>query len=161
MMTVIRLELKIHAPAKVCFDLARSAEAHMQSLAHTKEKAIAGRKSGLFELNDTVTWEARHFGIRQHLTVKITKMEPYTMFEDVMVKGAFKHFDHQHYFKEYDGVTIMRDVFTYTVPGWIFGKLFDVLVLKRYMTKLLRTRNEALKAIAEKISAQTGGDSSS
>jgi ligand-binding SRPBCC domain-containing protein len=122
----------------------------MQSLAHTKEKAIAGRTSGLFELNDTVTWEAIHFGIRQHLTVKITKMEPYTMFEDVMVKGAFKNFDHQHYFEERDGRTLMRDVFSYETPGWIFGQLFDVLVLKRYMTKLLMTRNEALKKAAEK-----------
>lgn len=150
-MTVINLQLKIYAPAKVCFDLARSAEAHMQSLAHTREKAIAGRRSGLFELNDTVTWEALHFGIRQHLTVKITKMEPYTMFEDVMVKGAFKNFDHQHYFEQQGDYTLMRDVFSYEVPGWIFGKLFDALVLKRYMTRLLTTRNDSLKSAAEKL----------
>jgi ligand-binding SRPBCC domain-containing protein len=149
-MTVIRLETKINASARVCFDLARSADAHMQSLAHTKEKAIAGRTSGLFEAGDWVTWEAKHFGIRQHLTVKITKLEPYTMFEDVMVKGAFRSFVHQHHFEEHGGYTLMKDVFTYDVPGWIFGKLFDALVLKRYMTRLLRTRNEALKAAAEK-----------
>jgi hypothetical protein len=44
----------------------------------------------------------------------------------------------------------MKDVFAYEVPGWIFGKAFDALVLKSYMTKLLTTRNVALKAAAEK-----------
>lgn len=149
-MTVIRLEIKINAPAKTCFDLARSIDAHQQSLAHTKEKAIAGRTSGLCEVNDTVTWEAIHFGVRQHLTVKITKMEPYTMFEDVMVKGAFRRFDHQHYFEQQGDYTMMKDVFSYEVPGWIFGKLFDALVLKRYMTNLLTKRNTVLKQMAER-----------
>lgn len=148
-MSVINLETRINASAQTCFDLARTVEAHTDSLAHTKEKAIAGRTSGLFELNDWVTWEANHFGIRQHLTVKITRMEPYTMFEDKMVKGAFKSFEHQHYFERQGDYTIMKDVFSYEVPGWIFGKMVDSIVLKRYMTKLLQTRNEALKRQAE------------
>lgn len=150
-MSVIILNTKINASAKTCFDLARSADAHQQSLQHTKEKVVAGRSTGLFELNDVVTWEANHFGIRQRLTVKITKMETYTMFEDVMVKGAFKSFDHQHYFEQQGDYTIMKDVFSYEVPGWVFGKLFDQLVLKRYMTRLLMTRNTLLKQSAEKL----------
>jgi ligand-binding SRPBCC domain-containing protein len=148
-MAVIKLETRIKAPAKVCFDISRAVEAHTDSFAHTKEKVVAGRMSGLFELNDWVTWEANHFGIRQHLTVKITRMEPYTMFEDKMVKGAFKSFEHQHYFEQQGDYTIMKDVFSYEVPGWIFGKVVDGLVLKKYMTKLLLTRNEAIKRQAE------------
>ncbi len=151
-MTVIRLETTIKAPAKTCFDIARAVEAHTDSLAHTKEKAVAGRMSGLFELNDWVTWEANHFGIRQYLTVKITKMEPYTMFEDKMVKGAFKSFEHQHYFEQQGDYAVMKDVFSYEVPGWILGKVVDKLVLNRYMTKLLQTRNEAIKKTAENTS---------
>lgn len=150
-MAVINLETRIKAPARVCFDIARAVEAHTDSLAHTKEKVVAGRMSGLFELNDTVTWEANHLGIRQHLTVKITRMEPYTMFEDKMVKGAFKSFEHQHYFEQQGDYTLMKDVFSYEVPGWIFGKIVDVLVLKRYMTKLLITRNDAIKRAAESM----------
>lgn len=148
-MSTLLLETKIKASAKTCFDLARSADAHQQSLEHTKEKVVAGRSTGLFELNEVVTWEANHFGIRQHLTVKITKMEPYTMFEDVMVKGAFKKIEHQHYFEPQGDYTIMKDVFSYEVPGWIFGKMFDAIVLKPYMTKLLITRNTSLRRTAE------------
>lgn len=150
-MATITLETKINASAKICFDLARSADAHQQSLEHTKEKVVAGRTSGLFELNEVVTWEANHFGIRQHLTVKITKMEPYTMFEDIMVKGAFKRMKHIHYFEEHGDYTIMKDVFSYEVPGWFFGRMFDAIVLKPYMTKLLQTRNASLKRSAESM----------
>jgi ligand-binding SRPBCC domain-containing protein len=163
-MAVINLETRIKASAKTCFDISRSVEAHTDSLAHTNEKVVAGRTSGLFELNDTVTWEANHFGIRQRLTVKITKMEPYTMFEDQMVKGAFKSFAHQHYFEQQGDYTIMKDVFTYEVPGclpvslfplrWqagIFGRVVDWLFLRRYMTRLLQTRNEAIKRSAESM----------
>lgn len=149
-MATIRLETEINATAQHCFDLARSVDAHLDSMSHTKERAVAGRTSGLCELNDVITWEAKHLGVKQYLTVKITKMQPYTMFEDIMVKGAFKSMQHQHYFEEKNGKTIMRDVFAYETPGWIFGKLFDVLILKKYMTRLLRTRNLALKSQAEK-----------
>lgn len=150
-MTTIRLTTEINATARICFDLSRSVDAHLDSMSHTREKAVGGRTSGLCELNDTITWEANHFGIRQRLTVKIAKMQPYTMFEDVMVKGAFKSFAHQHYFEEKNDYTIMKDVFSYEVPGWIFGKIFDALILKRYMTRLLRIRNAAIKRTAESM----------
>ena len=149
-MAIIRLETEIKASAQTCFDLSRSVDAHLSSMEHTKERAVGGRTSGLCRLNDVITWEAKHLGVKQYLTVKITKMEPYVMFEDVMVKGAFKSMQHQHHFEEKNGTTTMRDVFAYETPGWIFGKFFDWLVLERYMTKLLRERNEALKRMAEK-----------
>lgn len=149
-MATILLETKIYAPIQTCFDLSRSVDAHTSSLSHTNEKVVAGRRSGLFELNDVVTWEAKHFGIRQHLTVKITRMEPYTAFEDEMVKGAFRTMWHRHSFEAHGDYTLMRDEFSYEVPGWIFGKVFDAVVLKRYMTRLLTTRNRMLKTMAEK-----------
>jgi hypothetical protein len=60
-----RLELStyINAPVEICFDTARSIDVHMASTAHTGERAIAGRTSGLIELGETVTWRARHFGV--------------------------------------------------------------------------------------------------
>ena len=149
-MTTIRLQTSIRASLQTCFDASRDVGAHLESLSHTNERVIAGRTSGLFELNDVVTWEAKHFGITQQLTVKITKMQPYTFFEDAMVRGAFRSMRHEHHFEEKNGVIIMTDVFAYETPGWIFGRLFDALVLKRYMTKLLQTRNEVIRQRAEK-----------
>jgi ligand-binding SRPBCC domain-containing protein len=121
----------------------------MLSTKDTKEIAVGGRTSGLCEEGDTITWEATHFLIRQRLTVEITKMEKPVFFEDRMVKGAFKSMRHEHHFEQADSHTIMRDVFMYEVPYGIAGWIFDKVILRRYMTRFLRTRNEMIKRMAE------------
>ena len=60
-MPIIRLETSINADQQAVFDLARSIDLHQISTAHTNERAVAGKTSGLLELNESVTWEARHW----------------------------------------------------------------------------------------------------
>lgn len=43
----------------------------------------------------------------------------------------------------------MTDEFHYETPFRAVGKIFDSLVLKKYMTRLLERRNAAIKEIAE------------
>lgn len=148
-MPVIELKTTIHAPIQRCFDLSRSIDLHADSMAHTNEKPIAGRTSGLIEVNETVTWSARHFGITQQLTSLITDVESPTFFADEMVKGAFKRFRHEHHFSESNGTTTLIDLFDYTSPLGPLGQVFDLLVLKKYMRNLLVRRNDALKHCAE------------
>ena len=148
--TKIVLVTEINAPIQVCFDCARSIDIHELSTAKTNEKAIAGRKSGLCELGDEVTWRAKHFWIYQTLSSKIAKLKAPFYFQDCMVKGAFIFIKHDHFFEEKDGLTEMKDVFTYGVPYGVFGKLFNKLILKNYMVALLAERNRVIKEIAEK-----------
>src|SRR4051794_24247097 len=115
-MPIINLETIINAPVKRVFDLSRCIDLHLDSLAQTKEKAVAGVTKGLIELGQNVTWEATHFGIRQKLTSKITIFDSPNHFRDSMVAGAFSRFDHDHFFSEADGKTLMRDVFDYRSP---------------------------------------------
>jgi ligand-binding SRPBCC domain-containing protein len=157
-MPTIRIQLHIHAPIQICFDLARSIDVHMQSTSQTRERAIAGRTSGLIGLNETVTWEAVHFGIRQHLTARITEFDPPHRFVDEMVSGAFKRFYHVHEFIPTDDGTIMIDTFEYTSPFGVIGQLADVLFLKRYMYRFLLKRNLYIKELAER---QAVGDTHS
>jgi ligand-binding SRPBCC domain-containing protein len=146
--TEIILLTKIQAPIQVVFDCARSIDIHQLSTKHTNEKAIAGKTAGLCELGDEVTWRARHFGIYQTLSSKITKFKAPYYFQDCMTKGAFSFIIHDHFFEEINGLTIMKDVFSYGVPyGWL-GDLFNWIVLRKYMTKLLTTRNQTIKDIA-------------
>lgn len=148
-MNTIHLTTRIAASIERCFNLARSIDFHMQTTSHTHEKAISGRKNGLIGLNVFVTWEATHFGIKQQLTSQITEFIYPTLFIDEMVKGAFKNIKHQHIFTVSGDVTIMEDKFCYEVPYGILGKLFNELILRTYLTNLLRTRNEQLKIVAE------------
>jgi hypothetical protein len=43
----------------------------------------------------------------------------------------------------------MTDQFSYEVPGGAIGSLFNTLILKHYMKKLLVKRNEVIKNAAE------------
>ncbi len=148
-MPVITLTLRIAAPIDAVFDLARSIDLHVESTAQTNERAVAGRTSGLIGLGEEVTWEATHFGIRQRLTSKLTQFDRPHHFRDSMVSGAFKRFDHDHHFVADGQGTVMTDTFDYTSPfGWL-GRVADVVRLKRYMERLLATRNRLIKAIAE------------
>ena len=148
-MPVIELTTTIRAPPPRVFDLARSIDLHRDSTAHTGEQAVGGVTSGLIGLDQEVTWRAKHFGVWQRLTSRITAFEPPVYFRDSMVHGAFRRFDHDHYFKAVDGATIMRDVFDFEAPlGWL-GRLADALVLKNYLRRLLTTRNRIIQQTAE------------
>ncbi len=148
-MPKIELETIINAPIERVFDLSRSIDLHAESLTHTNEKAIAGVTKGLINLGETVTWEATHFGIRQRLTSKITVCERPQRFSDTMVSGAFKRFDHDHFFAETDGKTVMRDVFDYDSPLGFLGKIADFLFLEKYLKRMLTIRNDLIKRVAE------------
>jgi len=150
-MPTIRLETLINADIQTCFDLSRSVDLHLESTKHTGETVIAGRTSGLIEFGETVTWRARHFGIRQTLTSKITVMQPPFLFVDEMLRGAFKSFRHEHHFNQLKGATLMTDIFIFEAPLGLLGAIANRLFLTSYMRDLLIKRNGMIKAHAESI----------
>lgn len=149
-MPQIELRTEIRAPRELVFDLSRSIDLHQQSQASKKEKAVAGKMSGLIEMGEWVTWEAVHFGIRQRLTSKIVEMDPPQYFRDSMISGAFKRFDHDHFFERSgEDSTMMIDVFDYTSPFGMMGRVADRVFLRSYMERLLEERNVEIRRVAE------------
>lgn len=148
-MPEIRVVTNICAPRERVFDLARSIDAHIDSTSRTQERAIEGVTSGLIEMDDTVTWEAKHFGIRQRLKVKITAFEYPEMFADEMVFGAFKMMRHTHRFIEAGDNTEMIDEFIFEAPMGVLGKIAEKLFVTQYMKSFLIKRNQVLRDIAE------------
>jgi ligand-binding SRPBCC domain-containing protein len=146
---VILLETFINAPRERVFDLARSIDAHVASAGDSAERAVAGVTTGLIGAGQQVTWEARHFGIKQRLTVLMTDFQPPERFQDKMIRGAFKRMSHEHTFIEQNGGTLMRDKFDFQSPLGSFGQLADTLVLSAYMRRFLIERNRVLKEVAE------------
>ncbi len=148
-MTQIELTTFIDAPIAQCFDLARSIDLHVESTKQTGEKAIAGRTSGLIALGETVTWRAKHFGIWQNLTSKITEFDYPNSFTDEMVRGAFNSFRHEHLFFAVNTQTVMKDVFVFESPCGLVGEWVNKLFLGWYMSRLLEKRNRVIKQAAE------------
>lgn len=148
-MPTIRLETYIHAPPERCFDLSLSVDLHAQSQAYAHERPIAGVLAGGMRLGDTVTWEAVHFGIKQHLTSQISAYERPTRFTDEMVAGVFQQLHHTHIFVPQPHGTLMIDVFSFRAPLGVLGRLAETLFLTHYMKGLLLSRNRYLKQVAE------------
>jgi ligand-binding SRPBCC domain-containing protein len=113
----------------------------------TGERPVAGKTSGLIELGEEVTWEGRHFGIRQRFTSRITAFDRPRYFQDTMIKGAFRSFVHEHYFEPSADGTLVKDVLTFRSPLGFAGALVDRFIMTSYLTRLLTRRNEIVKEI--------------
>jgi ligand-binding SRPBCC domain-containing protein len=148
-MPTIHLETIIDAPRDRVFDLARSIDAHQDTAEGTSERAVAGITSGLLGPDQEVTWEARHFGVKQRLRVKMTKFDRPHHFQDVMLQGAFSHMKHDHMFEDRGGRTVMIDRFDFASPLGPFGRIADWLFLEHYMRSFITKRNAILKHTAE------------
>ncbi len=76
-------------------------------------------------------------------------MESPTYFADEMLEGQFKSFKHEHTFVAKNGTTVMIDSIEYETPFGALGRLFDKIILKKYLTALIQKRNEFIKTLAE------------
>ena len=148
-MPTIRLTTSIEAPVERCFDLSLSVDLHRHSVAHTRERPVAGVTRGTMKLGDSVTWEATHFGVKQHLTTQITAYDRPHEFTDEMIRGVFHSMKHIHEFVSQPPGTLMIDLFSFRAPLGFLGRVAERLILTRYMTGLLLTRNNYLKQVAE------------
>lgn len=148
-MPVIHLTTFVGAPIERVFDLSRSITLHAKSMEASGEKAIDGVTSGLINLNETVTWQAKHFLKQRILKSRISAMTFPTFFEDEMIEGDFKSIRHEHHFKPIANGTIMIDLFHFETPYGKFGELVNTIILTRYMKKLLVSRNQIVKQYAE------------
>ena len=148
-MPYIHLTTFIAAPAEKVFDLSRSINLHKISMRSSNEEAVGGVTSGLIKENETVTWKAKHLFKTRLYTSKITSMNAPEMFVDEMVKGDFKSFRHQHYFKQIGNGTILIDIVDFDSPYGFIGKMLNKFHLKKYVQNLLIKRNDVVKEYAE------------
>ena len=98
---------------------------------------------------DTVTWEARHFGIRWRLTSKIVEYDPPTRFVDEMQRGPFRRWRHEHLFHSGPHGTTMEDAIEYALPLGVLGAVADAALVHRHLDRFLRSRNQVIKRLAE------------
>ena len=148
-MPFIHLTTFIAAPVERVFNLSRSIDVHKHSMKAHGEEPIGGLRTGLMNVNDVVTWQAKHLLKERKLKVKMTALQSPFQFTDEMVEGDFTKLKHEHYFKPIENGTIMIDQFWYEIPYGKAGALFNAVFLKRYMERLLQQRNNVIKQLAE------------
>ena len=148
-MVLITKKTFIRAPIGRVFLLSLDIDLHQDSTARTREKAVAGITSGRIGFGQRVTWRGRHFGLMWHHQSEIIAYSEPTFFEDVMVSGAFRSFQHKHFFREESDGTWMEDGLTFSAPIPFLGKMAEMLVLRNYLDQFLEERNAFIKLVAE------------
>jgi ligand-binding SRPBCC domain-containing protein len=99
---------------------------------------------------ETITWRGRHLGWRRELTVAITAFDRPRHLRDAQVRGAFRHFEHDHWF-DHDGAggTCLRERFAFTAPWGPLGRFVSVVVLIPHLRSFLTTRAGVIRELAE------------
>ena len=149
MTTHFILRTELDGTMEQAFELSRSIDAHLGSMEHTGERAVAGVTSGLIGLGETVTWRARHFGVPWTMTSRITAFDEPHRFTDEQVSGPFHSFRHVHIFEPLErpmgtARTIMLDDITFSAPLGPLGVVAEHLALTRHLQRLIRARNRWL-----------------
>ncbi len=111
---------------------------------------VEGRTSGLVIGGDTVLWKGWQLGLPQFHKSLISRFEPFRFFQDTMIAGRFKTFQHDHAFTENQDASItLADELRFSMPfgplGWFVGRV----VMVPHIRGLLKRRFALLKRIAE------------
>ena len=147
-MQTIRLSTWVNAPVERCFRLAACVELTEAALGRRRAQSADGMERGAMAAGKTVTWRGWYLGRWRRHESLIEVWRPFSYFRSVMVRGSFAQFEHEHHFAARDGGTRIRDEVRFRVPLWSGGRMVEGVV-QRYVTRLLRQRNAAIKAAAE------------
>jgi ligand-binding SRPBCC domain-containing protein len=147
----IDLTTVIRAPLEQVFDICLDVDVHGASMVGSGERVVAGVASGRMALGESVTWSARHFGVRWQMTSQITAYDRPRRFVDEQVTGPFRRWHHEHTFNwdETAKATVMREVIQFAAPFGVLGRLVDAILLERYMRRLIQDRNSHVACLLD------------
>jgi hypothetical protein len=142
-------ETLVAAPARRCFDLTRSIEAHRDSSALIGGRPVGGKVAGLSGPGDETTWSARFLGLRFRVRTKIVAMNPPTSFREVRAGGLVRTFEHDYRFEPVGSRTRIVDRFRIALPLGIAGDLLLRTLLRPRLVEAQRRRTAWLKQTCE------------
>lgn len=138
--------IHINAPVERCFLLSTHIELIGRPLSM---QPIEGKREGMLEGGDRLVWAGWKFGLPQMHESLITRYERPCFFQETMLRGRFKRFQHDHHFDQIDGYTLLTDKLRFSMHlGWP-GKKVGKYVFLPYLSKTLRQRLELVKRVAE------------
>lgn len=144
---ILRDAITVHAPIDRCFLLSTNVDIVHRELGMTAKPG--GRLHGLAEEGDLVRWEGWQLGMLHHHVSQIAEYQRPYVFQDKMVDGAFKSFEHDHHLREVGGGTVMEDELRFSLSYGGLGRLVARLIVAPHILRLMRQRFELLKKIAE------------
>jgi ligand-binding SRPBCC domain-containing protein len=147
-MFTLRHSILIHAPIDRVFALSTSIAIVERELGM---HPVAGRINGLVIAGDTIRWEGMQLGFANyHVSLIVPETwNPPHFFQDRMIAGRFRSFEHDHRLSETPEGTLLEDQVRFSMPlgapGWLVGRV----ILVPHILGLMRRRFSLLKRLAE------------
>lgn len=158
-MTKIEASRVIHAPIESCFRFSLDIDLELRAGSDSWIQAIGGVTTGTIGAGERVTWRAKQFGVWVRHTTEITRYDAPVYFQDSMMKGLFRSFQHDHFFRAIGKqATEMRDELSFSMPSILLGPIVERLIVKQRLIGLLLKRNELIQQYAEAESKELFGD---
>lgn len=93
-----------------------------------------------------ISYRLRLHGLPLRWLTRIVAWEPGRRFEDLQLRGPYRHWHHVHTFTPHAGGTTMRDRVDYSLPLGPLGVLADALLVRRDLERIFDFRAAALAA---------------
>jgi ligand-binding SRPBCC domain-containing protein len=161
-MFTLRASILIHAPIDRVFALSCSVaiverELGMHPVAShpSEQRTLAGdpgsRTSGLVTAGDTIRWQGMQLGFPNHHVSLIVPetWDPPHFFQDRMIAGRFRSFEHDHRLTETPEGTRLDDEVRFSMKLIWGGALTGRGILAPHIRGLMRRRFHLLKRLAE------------
>lgn len=84
-------------------------------------------------------------GIPLTWVTEITQVKDREFFIDNQLKGPYKFWHHQHFFREVPGGVEMTDILHYAVPFGFFGRFLEKLFIRKKVEGIFEYREDILE----------------
>ncbi|MEP6645960.1 MAG: SRPBCC family protein [Saprospiraceae bacterium] len=112
---------------------------HFRILSDVPEKMYAGlhiRYKIKPMLNIPMTW-----------ITEISEIKEYEYFDDRQIKGPYKVWRHQHYFKEVENGVLMTDKLNYDIGWGIIGNILGKIWVDRQVREIFEYRRKQIEKL--------------
>lgn len=149
-MFLVKENTHINAPLERVFLLSTSLALVERELGmHPVASGGATRTEGLVQAGDRIRWQGWQLGMPQYHVSLISAFNPCRFFQDTMVAGRFKYFQHDHEFTEIGGQILLKDTIRFSLPWGYLGRIIGRRIMVKHIHGLMQRRFELLKHIAE------------
>jgi len=142
--TILQDSILIRSPIDRVFSLSTNVKLVQQTLGLKPTPA-----NGHISAGSRLHWSGWLFGLPQNHHTLITAFDAPHFFQDSQEAGRFAHFHHDHYFTETLEGTLLRDEVHFALPFGALGSLVSKHLLEPHVQRLLRSRFQLLKSLAE------------
>ena len=111
-------------------------------------KVISAPYEGEIHEGQIISYKVKPiFGMSVLWMTKIKQVERFSFFIDEQLRGPYKLWHHEHYFKEIEDGVEMTDLIHYRVPFGGLGKIVEKIIVRDQLKKIFMYRYDKVQVL--------------